>query len=323
MRILFKILLLLVAIVVVCALAGVGYLYVRYPDVPPAENVTVQSTPEKVARGEYLANHVTGCVVCHSERDLTKYGAPVKPGTFGAGGEFFGDEEAGFVVYSKNITPAAIGNWSDGELIRSITTGVNASGEPLFPIMPYPKYARLSREDVESIVAYIRTLEPVPGTHPARRLPFPLPLVVRTMPAPAQLRPIPPSTDKVAYGEYLTNAAVCAECHTPTDGEGMPLPGREFAGGAEFRLPNGAIMRPANITPDADTGIGTWTEQQFIDKFKVWRGQEPRPLSAAEQIENTFMPWIYYAGMTDEDLAAIYAYLRSLKPVINRVQRVN
>jgi mono/diheme cytochrome c family protein len=283
----------------------------------------VVSTPEKVSRGEYLSKHVTGCVICHAERDSTKYGGPVKPGTFGAGGEFFGDEAEGFAVYSKNITPAAIGHWTDGELIRAMTAGVNREGEPLFPIMPYPRYARLSREDVEAIVSYVRTLEPVQNTVPERRLPFPLPLIVRTMPRPAELRPMPSPSNRVAYGEYLTNAAVCGECHTPTDDRGLPLPGRDYAGGTEFKLANGAIVRPANITPDADSGIGTWTEQQFIEKFKAWESTDARPLSATEQRENTIMPWLYYAGMTKEDLGAIYTYLRTLKPVLNRFKKFN
>jgi mono/diheme cytochrome c family protein len=323
MKTLFKVLLILVLVVVMCAVAGVGYLYARYPNVPEPENITVEATPEKVARGAYLSNHVTGCVICHAERDMTRYGGPVKEGTYGAGGEFFGDVEQGFALYSTNITPAAIGDWTDGELIRAFTAGVNADGEPLFPIMPYPKYARLSREDVEATVAYIRTLKPVHSTIPERELPFPLPLIVRTMPKPAAFRPMPAKSDKVAYGEYMTNAAVCADCHTPTDDSGQPLPGRDFSGGQEFKLPNGAVVRPANITADADTGIGTWSEQQFIDKFKAWRTMETRPLSAAEQRENTIMPWQYYAGMTDEDLGAIYAYLRSLKPVVNRVTKFN
>lgn len=322
MRTLLKIVLFLVVLLVVVAGAGVGYLFAKYPDVPPPENISVVSTPERIARGQYLSNHVSGCVICHSEPDFTKYGRPYKPETFGAGGEFFGDEE-GFAVYSKNITPAAIGNWTDGELIRAFTSGVSKDGTPLFPIMPYPRYARLSREDIESIVAYIRTLKPIQHTVPERRLPFPLPLIVRTMPKPAAFRPIPSHTDKVAYGEYLTNAAVCADCHTPTDDEGTPLPNREYAGGQEFKLPNGAIVRPANITPDADTGIGTWTAEQFIDKFKAWETTEPRVLTEAEQRENTIMPWMYYAGMTREDLGAIYAYLRTLKPVVNRFKKFN
>jgi hypothetical protein len=95
----------------------------------------------------------------------------------------------------------------------------------------------------------------------------------------------------------------------------------DFAGGFEFPLPAGGVARSANITPDADTGIGTWSEQQFIDKFKAFQGAPVRSLTPAEQRENTVMPWLQYAGMTTEDLGAIYAYLRTLKPVINRVPR--
>lgn len=110
---------------------------------------------------------------------------------------------------------------------------------------------------------------------------MPLPLVVRTIPAQATFRPMPAMTDRVAYGEYMTNAAVCTECHTPIDEEGQPIPGREFAGGFEMKLPGGGVVRTANITPDADTGIGTWTEEQFVDKFKAFDGAEHRTLTAA------------------------------------------
>ena len=185
MKTAFRILFFFIVVIVVIVGAGVGFLYARYPDVPPAENVAIRSTPEKVARGEYLSNHVTGCTVCHATRDFTKYGGPLKQETVGAGGELFGEVGSGFEVYSKNITPEAIGAWSDGQLIRAFTAGVNADGDPLFPVMPYPRYARLSPEDVEAIVAYIRTLKPVKSSVPERRLPFPLPLIVRTMPKPA------------------------------------------------------------------------------------------------------------------------------------------
>ncbi len=100
-------------------------------------------------------------------------------------------------LYSRNITPAAIGQWTDGELIRAITAGVNKNGEPLFPIMPYPRYAKMSRDDVESIVAYVRTLAPVDYTAPPRDLAMPLPLVVRTIPKAPEFRPISPRTDRV------------------------------------------------------------------------------------------------------------------------------
>ena len=324
MRRLLKVLLLLVVLVAIAAAAGVGYLFWKYPDVPPPETITVAATPERIARGNYLSNHVTGCTECHAERDFTKYAGPVVKGSEGKGGGQFGDPETPIrSLFSKNITPAAIGAWTDGELIRSFTSGVSRDGTPLFPIMPYPKYARLSREDVESIVAYLRTLKPIDYTAPERELAMPLPLVVRTIPTQATFRPMPAMTDRVAYGEYMTNAAVCTECHTPIDEEGQPIPSREFAGGFEMKLPGGGVVRTANITPEADTGIGTWTEEQFVDKFKAFDGSEHRTLTAAERRENTWMPWYAYAGMTREDLGAIYTYLRTLKPIVNRVKKHN
>jgi mono/diheme cytochrome c family protein len=322
MKTLVKVVAVIAAVLIVVAGAGVGYLFAKYPDVPPPENITVTATPEKIGRGEYLAKHVTQCVDCHAVRDFTKYAGPVVEGTLGRGGENFGiPGTAVRALYSRNITPAGIGQWTDGELIRAITAGVNKNGEPLFPIMPYPRYAQMSREDIEAIVAYVRTLGPVAYTAPPRDLALPLPLVVRTIPKAAAYRDVPPRTDRIAYGEYLTNAASCAECHTPMDGQGTPLPGMDFAGGFEFPLPGGGVVRSANITPDADTGIGTWSEQQFIDKFKAFDGAPIRSLTPAEQRENTTMPWLGYAGMTREDLGAMYSYLRTLKPVINRVPK--
>lgn len=324
MRTVVRIVLVLVVIVAVAAAAGVGYLYANYPAVPPAEDVRVAATPEMIARGAYLAQHVSGCVECHAERDMSKYAGPVIPETLGKGGEEFGVPGTAIeVLVTRNITPAGIGSWTDGEVIRAVTSGVNRDGEPLFPIMPYPRYARMARDDIEAIVAYLRTLKPIDYTPPDRKLGFPLSLIVRTMPAHGEFRPRPPASDRVAYGEYMTNAAVCAECHTPMDDQGTPIPGRDYAGGFELALPGGGVVRSANITPDADTGIGTWTEEQFIDKFKAFDGAEHRSLTAAERRENTWMPWYAYAGMTREDLGAIYTYLRTLKPVVNRVQKHN
>jgi mono/diheme cytochrome c family protein len=307
-----------VLLVVVVSGAGLGFLFLRYPDVPAAEDVTVAATPERLARGEYLATHVSGCLDCHSQRDWSRFAGPVTPGTEGKGGDFFGEPGSAVQLWAPNITPAAVGDWTDGELIRAITTGVARDGRALFPIMPYPKYGQMARADIEAIVAYIRTLAPIAHTAPARQLGFPLPMVVRTMPAPAAFRAVPPMSDRVKYGEYVVNAAACADCHTPQE-QGQPLPGMEFAGGFEFVMKDGMRIRSANITPDADTGIGTWTEEQFIDKFKAFESAPHQVLTDAEQRENTYMPWYPYAGQTREDLGAMYAYLRTLTPVVNRV----
>lgn len=322
MKIVVKLLTWLLALLVLTIGAGLLYLFARYPDVPPPEDVRIQATPERLARGQYLVENVVGCVVCHADRDWTKYSAPVVAATKGKGGQRFGFGAEPFVLYAKNITPGGVGEWTDGELVRAITTGVSRDGTPLFPLMPYPRYGKMSREDIEAIVAYIRTLPAVPADPlPARTLKFPLPLVVRTMPTAASHQPKPDPSDRVAYGRYVTNAAVCGDCHTPIDEQGTPLPGMELAGGLPFS-PNGAgLVRSANLTPDASTGIGTWTEEQFLDKFRAFRGQPVRTLEGTERLQNTEMPWTYYAGMTDDDLRAVYVFLRSLPPVVNRVEK--
>jgi hypothetical protein len=143
------------------------------------------------------------------------------------------------------------------------------------------------------------------------------------MPAAARPQPRPAAGHRWAYGKYLVNAAVCGECHSPRDDQGQAIAGREFSGGEEFPLPGGGIVRTANITPEANTGIGSWTEEEFVQKFKAFAGTTSRPLTAAEQRENTVMPWLAYSGMTDDDLRAIYNSLRFVKPVRNTVRKFN
>lgn len=319
MRTLVKVILALLVLVVVVAGAGVAYLYTAFPKVPAATAFKIDATPERLARGQYLATNVSGCIACHSHRDFSRFAGPLTTGSEGKGGEVFPLGGAG-TVYAKNITPAFIGSWTDGELLRAVTSGVSRDGTPLFPLMPHPRYGQMDQEDVDAILAYIRTLKAVEGGVPERTLNFPMNLIVRTIPAAAAPKPRPSPSDKVTYGAYMVNAAVCSDCHTPTD-RGQPLPGQDFAGGFELVTGGGYRVRAANITPDADTGIGSWTEQQFVDKFKGFETPSGEQLGDAEQRQNTQMPWTFYAGMTREDLSAIYAYLRTLKPVINRVNK--
>ncbi len=322
MKTVVKFIVYLVGVVALVAGAGLAYLFIHYPAVPAPEDVHIQATPERLARGQYLVENVVGCVVCHADREWTQYSGPVIASTKGKGGQRFGFGAEPFVLYARNITPSGVGTWTDGELLRAVTMGVSRDGTPLFPLMPYPRYARMSRDDVEAIIAYLRTLPAVPAqTVPARSLDFPLPLIVRTIPTTPSHRPVPAAADRVAYGEYLVNAAVCADCHTPRDAQGTPLTGMAFAGGEPFS-PNGVgLVRSANITADAVTGIGTWTEDQFVEKFRAFRSTPARTLAGAERLQNTEMPWTYYAGMHDDDLRAIYTYLRSVPPVVHRVEK--
>ena len=322
MKKVFKVLGILVGVIFLLLIAGYIYLNTAFPKVDSPADIKVEVTPERIARGEYLATHVAVCIDCHSERDFTKFAGPIKPGTEGSGGEVF-DENIGFPgkVTTKNLTPANLGSWTDGELIRAITCGVTKDNRALFPMMPYPNYNQFSEEDLYSIVAYIRTLEPQEKNIPETELNFPLNLIVKTMP----IQTYSPAkeinkSNTVAYGNYLVTLASCSECHTPSD-QGDPLPGMNMAGGQAFNFPGG-VVRSLNITPDNETGIGTWTKEDFIARFRFYSGEDAHNVPVnIEKDFNTPMPWLMYAGMTDEDLNAIYDYLRTVTPVKNRVER--
>jgi mono/diheme cytochrome c family protein len=303
------------------ALAGakVGYLYVAFPGVEPPEEGKVAATPELLERGKYLVEHVALCTDCHSERDLGRFSGPVKPGTEGKGGERFG-REMGLPgdIYARNITPAAIGHWTDGELKRAIVNGVDREGNALFPIMPYPALSHLCDRDLDAIVAYVRTLRPVEHQVPERSLDFPFNLLVRTMPTAREPWKCSDTLTGVERGRYLVTMGSCTDCHTRRE-RGEPVPGMEFAGGVEFPLPSGGVVRSANLTPH-ESGLGNWTKEVFVARFQAMRAE-----SAAYPVKNgelnSPMPWTMYAGMTDEDLAAVYDYLRTLVPVKNEVDK--
>ncbi len=315
----------IVLYLVILAVVGIGALlaYVKFalPDVDKAQDLKVELTPERIARGSYLANHVTVCMDCHSTRDFSKFSGPVVEGTLGKGGDRF-DETMGFpgVYYSKNITPAGISRYTDGELYRVITTGVTKEGRAMFPVMPYPYYSKMDPEDIKSIIAYLRSLPSIKSDVPESKSNFPMNFILNTIPRNAEPQKMPSKSDKVAYGSYLANAAGCIECHTQVD-KGQIIKELQFSGGREFQSPDGSVIRTANITPDEETGIGKWTEQEFIRKFKSYADSGYVLPSVAPGEFNSFMPWTMYAGMNAEDLSAIYAYLRTVPPRKNLVTK--
>ena len=307
-------------LLVVIGLAA--YLNFFFPKVSPAPNITINVTPEMIERGKYLANHVTVCIDCHSERDWTKFSGPVTPGTLGKGGDKFDRDGAGVpgVFYARNLTPTNLKNWSDGEIYKTITTGVRKNGEPIFPLMPYLSYGKMDPEDVKSIIAYLRTLTPLEGSYPDAHFDFPMNLIVRTIPTDPTPTVKPEPKDTLKYGEYLVKIAACGDCHTPME-KGQPLPGMRFAGGFEFKFPNGNVVRSANLTPSQETGIGLWTEEVFLGKFKAFRDSAARNRSVTPDEFNSVMPWTMFAGMTDGDLKSIYRYLTTVDPVEHQVEK--
>ena len=290
----------------------------------PQANNKEDSLKKMLDRGEYLVLHVVPCLDCHSKRDFTKFSGPIVPGTEGMGGEVFDQKLAGLpgTVYAKNITSdpeTGIGTWTDDEILRAVTQGISKTGDTLFPIMPYVNFNHMAKEDLLSIIAYIRTLKPIKNKIPARQLMIPISMAY---PAPALQASIdgnirPPETDAVQYGGYLLNAASCADCHTPMVKGEFDF-SRRLAGGFRFDV-GSFVVNSANITPDSASGIGAWNEERFMNKFIQYREEKAYNFDPGKQ--NTYMPITPYAGMKDEDLKAIYAYLRTVKAVSNTVEK--
>lgn len=297
---------------------GAAFLALKQPAQRPAPDLKLEATPERLTRGKYLVDNVANCLHCHSQTDKTRFGLPIVPGTEGAGGECLGPD-VGFdgLLCVPNITPdveTGIGGWSDGELVRAIREGVDREGRALFPMMPFDKYRRLSDEDTYAIVVYLRQLPARRTPRQERKLPFPLPVVLKFLPSPLEGPVAPPADERLARGHYLADIGGCTTCHTPTDAQHAPLEGKLLAGGQEFPVAPGAVVRSSNITFHP-TGLGELDEETFKAVFKAGLG-EPRAVAPSR---NTIMPWSAYAHLSDTDLSDLYAWLRTVPPQDHKV----
>lgn len=319
MKRLFKVLIFLFMLLLVGAAGGYLYIIKAFPKVADAPDIKIESTPELIKRGEYLFSNVCGCADCHSTRDYSKLAGPLVEGTVGKGGEEF-NEDMGLPgkFYAKNITPTGLKGWTDGEIFRAITEGVSKDNEPLFPLMPYPNYGKMDKNDVYAIIAYLKTLKPVENKIPERNVKFPVNLIMRTIPEKNNLKQMPDKSNTLEYGKYLIGIAGCNDCHTPQI-KGEFQMNQYLAGGQEYKLPGGITIRAANITPDMQTGLGSWTKENFIQKFRAFSKDKYIPTEVKTGEFNTIMPWTFYANMTDDDLSAIYDYLRTVVPIPNKV----
>lgn len=269
------------------AAAGLLVLVIVFPRAEPPSQERNARTPERVARGEYLARNVAFCFNCHSERDWSRYAAPVCSESLGGGGSlaFLRSQER-----APNITPYALASWSDGEILRAITAGVDRDGRALGPRMPFDRYAALPLEDARAIVAYLRTLPPIRTTGVRTKPSTARQLFARLRPRPYRPpAPVSPN-DSVAYGRYLVRVAGCDFCH-----------GATFQGGLSFSLPDGQRTLSTPIP-------GTRDRASFIAIFQSFRHTNPG-VKAGQR--NTVMPWFQYAQWSDSDLGAIYDFLQT------------
>jgi len=280
----------------------------------PYPAVAVSTDPAAVARGEYLVYGAAACAYCHVPREQWSRLDKGEPLPLSGDHLFrlpFGD------IYSANLTsdPATgIGRRSDSELARILRFGVRADGRAAFPLMTF----RLSDEDLGDVVSYLRVQRPVARAVPEHRLSLLGKTLMAFAIAPEPLRrPALHTTPRgatLARGEYLANdVASCVSCHTNRASNGA-LVGAPFGGGQRMDVAADAtkVFVTPNLTPDAATSpVGAWPEDTFVARFK-----------AGELIPGTPMPWGAFARLTEEDVRAVYRYLRSLPPTRNAIGAV-
>jgi hypothetical protein len=298
----------LVALVAVGITMTMGWRPFLGPRVRPLTNREFERTPERWARGKYLVEGVTSCMYCHSPHDWTKHDAPITPGMEGAGGDMSVLKGLPGQVVAPNLTPdpeTGAGNWTDDALARGIREGIGHDGRTLFPMMPYPHFRGLADEDLASVIVYLRLLPAVRNSVPHTEIIFPVKYLIRSAPQPITF-PVPglDLSQQVKRGGYLVDIAGCSDCHTPQD-RGQPIAGMDFGGGQIFEGPWGKVAT-ANLTPDA-SGIPYYDEALFIQTIRTG--------TVRARSLNQIMPWFVYRNMTDEDLKAIFAYLKTLAPV--------
>lgn len=271
-----------------------------------------QPDPGAVRRGEYIFN-AGGCLGCHT--DVKNNGAPL------AGGRALATPFGTF--YGPNITPDpdhGLGRWSESDFIRAMRHGERPDGANLFPVFPYTSFTKIADSDLKDLWAYLRSVpaSATPNRPHDVKFPFgfrPLLTVWKWLnfePGVFQADPAEPAD--LNRGRYLVQAlAHCGECHTPRNKTGGLDTSRRFAGTVDG--PDGE--RVPNITPHPETGIGKWSTGDLLDMLKLGMIPDGDFVggSMGEVVRNTT------SKLTDEDLRAIVAYLKSLPPIDNQVPR--
>lgn len=283
---------------------------------------------QMLERGEYLT-HIGACVSCHTPQqdeyltaDLTLEQIQNIGWRFEdtqdlenkllSGGREFPLGPLGVLV-SMNLTSheTGLGNWTDEEIETALRIGVNPDGRRLFPLMPYANFFNWAESDMAALIMYLRTLPPIDNeviqTGPSGEG-FAPELIVDA----EQLPQLPPDgSDPVELGRYLVlNVMSCSDCHTPLDPEtGAPMFDMLLGGGQAYEGPWG-IVYGGNITPH-ETGLADWEAADYERVIREGVRIDGRRL--------VLMPWQDYAPATDEDLAAVVAYLQSLEPIDNEV----
>ena len=286
-----------------------GLLGCRQPVVPASAAGTLAiDTANLVARGEYIVRNAAACGGCHSANERNPDG-PL------SGGTEFKDWRLG-TIRASNLTSDSVtglGTWSEADIVRALRSGQRKDGRVLAPVMPYLWLNRMSDVDAFAVARYLKSLPPVRNeVRQSPNLVFKVARLFLRPEVPVAVR-APARGPTAAYGNYLADhVALCAHCHTPRSGIRDQYDDKlAYAGDAT--PPKGFPVNPSNITPDSATGIGRWTEEDFVRTIRT--GVNPSGDSL-----NPIMPWRTIRRMTDDDLRAMYMYLRTVPAVHNEVK---
>jgi mono/diheme cytochrome c family protein len=311
-----KILLVLVGLVVLVIVACLVFVSSRqnlkfdrpFPEVAASTDSSV------IARGHYVVRRIAGCAQCHgdtSQRAALMDGADVP-----LIGGFTWDIPPG-KIHARNLTSdpeTGIGKFTDGAIARALRFGVGSDGRALLPFM---EMQGLSDEDLVAVVSYLRTQPPVHNLVPMHQYTVLGKVIKATMLAnPIGPKEPPPQKSPrgatVENGKYLVESVgLCWACHTQRDEKTGQLVGPRFGGATGFLEPAdpGHVWAPPNITSDATTGkLGQMSEDEFVTRFKAGRLLPGSP-----------MPWQGFSRMDEDDMRAIYKYLKTVPPVTRDV----
>lgn len=316
MKKILKILGILLGAIVVLALLGFVYInssgIPKYPvDIP---KYTAKASPEALARGEKLVSML--CAGCHLNKEsgnLVGHQMLDAPPEFGT-------------IYSANITADptyGIGEWTDGEILYLLRTGIKRDGQYAPPYMA--KLPTMSDQDINAIIAFLRSghplvaADPTPDkmTEPSFLTKFLCRVAFKPFPMPEAPIPMPDSNDQVALGKYLAHNLDCFSCHSAdfktNDFLNPEKSAGYFGGGNKPLNQKGEVVLTANLTPDPETGIGSWTREQFIQALKYGIKGNGQPALQ--------YPMAPYTLLTDHEAGSIFEYLRTIPPIKNKVER--
>lgn len=301
------------------AIIAAGAAWVSTSGLPTYENQAptdfkVIADSANIAEGARMAGMM--CAMCHKSEDGK------------LGGAYMWDAKDFGEIYSANITQHpeyGITHYTNGELAYLFRTGIKKDGQYAPPYMP--KFPHLSDEDLNNIIAFLRSdhplVQPSENNHPANQPSFLTKALCKVafspLPYPEKPIPNPDPNDKVALGKYIATAKFdCYSCHSAdfktADIMNPENSGGYFGGGNKLLREDESIVLSPNLTMDKETGLGNWTEEEFIRTIKYGIRPNDRPATA--------YPMIPFTEMTDEEASAVWAYLQTL-PVIRNEQLRN